>query len=158
MPALVGPALPAGTLRTIEQPRVTVDDELALRPWHPDDAAMLMAAFAQPDIQRWHMRRMDSEDEAREWVSGWARRWDRETDAGWAIARADDDNAVGYAALRTLASPVPSWCSARRSATQTRPSNGEKRHSHCSIHTDAPTLQPVTGVLLARRSSRRSRR
>jgi RimJ/RimL family protein N-acetyltransferase len=73
-----------------------------LRPWAAQDAAMVKAAFDEPDIQLWHMRRMDSLQEAEEWVGSWAGRWADETDAAWAIAEADTDAPIGYAALRTL--------------------------------------------------------
>jgi ribosomal-protein-alanine N-acetyltransferase len=85
MPLLVGPALAAGSLRKLEQPRLGVDGQLALRPWRADDDAVVRAAFACPDIQRWHVRRIDSDDEARTWIAGWAERWADETDASWAF-------------------------------------------------------------------------
>ncbi|MEN3305395.1 MAG: hypothetical protein V7603_1597 [Micromonosporaceae bacterium] len=102
MPVLVEPALPAGTLRALAQPRLTVDERLVLRPWRDGDAATVRAAFACPDIQRWHVRRMDSDGEAREWIAGWAARWAAETDASWAVAGAGDDRAVGQVGLRTI--------------------------------------------------------
>ncbi len=101
MPLLVDPALPVGSLRVLKQPCLTVDDHLVLRPWHSDDAPAVMGAFAQPDIQRWHVRRIDSEAEARDWIGGWSRHWDRESDASWAIARTDD-HAIGQVGLRTI--------------------------------------------------------
>lgn len=61
MPYLVNPSLPAGTLRALEQPGLGVDDRLALRPWHESDATAVKAAFGCPDIQRWHVRRMDTD-------------------------------------------------------------------------------------------------
>jgi len=102
VPLLIAPALPAGSLRRIEQPRVAVDGGLVLRPWSVDDAATVVRAFAEPDIQRWHTRRMDSADEAREWIAGWALRWADETDASWAIARSTTGEAIGQAGLRTV--------------------------------------------------------
>ena len=101
MPALVGPALPAGTLRDLEQPRLTVDGDLVVRPWQPRDAVAVREAFAVPDIQRWHMRRIDDGDEALRWISDWQSRWDAERDAGWAVTRADDQ-VVGQVSLRTI--------------------------------------------------------
>jgi len=59
-------------------------------------------AFDDPDIQFWHTRRLDSDTEAREWLESWRRRWDAETDASWAIARAGDDAAVGQVGLRAI--------------------------------------------------------
>ena len=102
MPLLVDPALPAGSLRTVEQPLLRVDEQLVLRPWRADDAATVRAAFACPDIQRWHVRRMDSDDEARAWTAGWATRWADETDASWAIVDERDDQPVGQVGLRSV--------------------------------------------------------
>jgi RimJ/RimL family protein N-acetyltransferase len=101
VPALVGPALPAGTLRGLPQPRLTVDGELVLRPWQPRDVAAVREAFAVPDIRHWHMRRIDDDDEALRWISDWRTRWDDERDAGWAVTRADD-RVVGQVSLRAV--------------------------------------------------------
>jgi RimJ/RimL family protein N-acetyltransferase len=128
---LVDPAMPAGTLRTMPQPTITVDEQLVLRPWRDDDdgadAATVRAAFAEPDIQRWHFRRMDSDDEARDWIAAWRHRWDEETDASWAIARAADDHAIGQVGLRTIVlieaqAQLSYWVlpAARRAATAAR--------------------------------------
>jgi [ribosomal protein S5]-alanine N-acetyltransferase len=100
MPPLVGPVLPPGVLRGLEQPSLTVD-ELVVRPWKSRDAAAVRKAFAVPDIQRWHMRRIDNDGEALQWISDWGRRWDEERDAGWAVTRADDQT-VGQVSLRTV--------------------------------------------------------
>lgn len=62
----------------------------------------MRAAFACPDIQRWHVRRMDTDDEARAWLAGWAQRWDNETDASWAIVDRGSDRPVGQVGLRTV--------------------------------------------------------
>ncbi len=56
--------------------------EIELRPWVAGDVPALLAAFEDPAIRHWHMRRIDSADEAREWIAGWADRWEAETDAG----------------------------------------------------------------------------
>ncbi|MFF5219274.1 GNAT family N-acetyltransferase [Micromonospora sp. NPDC000442] len=102
MPLLVDPALPAGSLRTTGQPRLGIDEHMVLRPWCTADAATVRAAFACPDIQRWHVRRMDSDDEARGWIAHWAGRWANESDASWAIVRSTDDQVVGQVGLRTI--------------------------------------------------------
>lgn len=100
MPALVGPALPAGSLRGKEQPRLDIGD-LVLRPWRESDADAVRRAFDCPDIQRWHVRRMDSDDEARAWVAAWKTRWGNEEDASWAITDARDE-VLGQVGLRAL--------------------------------------------------------
>lgn len=61
-----------------------------------------MAAFECPDIQRWHVRRMDTPEEAHDWIAGWATRWDIETDASWAIADNRDDQPIGQVGLRAI--------------------------------------------------------
>jgi RimJ/RimL family protein N-acetyltransferase len=53
-------------------------------------------------MQQWHVRRIDSDDEALEWVAQWSQRWDQETDASWAVARADTDEAVGQIGFRAI--------------------------------------------------------
>jgi RimJ/RimL family protein N-acetyltransferase len=100
VPLLVDPALPAGSLRTLGQPRLDVDG-LTLRPWRPDDLPVVRAAFDCPVIQRWHVRRMADDKEARAWIASWALRWTAETDASWAVVDGDDQ-ALGQVGLRTL--------------------------------------------------------
>ena len=102
MPVLVDPALPTGTLRRLAQPTLVLDDGLVARPWRADDAAAVRRCFDDPGIQQWHVRRLDTEDEAREWVAQWPQRWNLETDASWAIARADDDEVVGQVGFRVI--------------------------------------------------------
>ncbi len=102
VPRLVTPALPAGALRALAQPCLIVGEDLLLRPWHPGDADAVRAAFAEPDIQRWHALRIDSRAEAQDWIGGWAGRWAAETDTSWAVARVHDDRAVGQVGLRAL--------------------------------------------------------
>lgn len=101
MPLLTTPALPAGHLRALTQPCLEVDTELRLRPWQPEDAAVVKAAFDDPGIQRWHPRRMDSLAEAAEWIADWDRRWTAETDVSWAVV-GPDDRPLGQAGLREV--------------------------------------------------------
>ncbi|MDX8142012.1 GNAT family N-acetyltransferase [Lentzea sp. BCCO 10_0061] len=81
------------------QPRIEVGG-LTLRPWRESDADAVLKAFSCPEIQRWHVRRMDTRDEARAWIAGWPARWADETAASWAISR--DDEPIGQAGLRHL--------------------------------------------------------
>lgn len=83
MPELVGAAVPAGQLRRQAQPTLTVD-ELTVRPWRASDAAAVVAAYRDRQIQRWHVRTMD-EPAAQAWVASWADRWAAETAASWAV-------------------------------------------------------------------------
>ncbi len=75
--------------------------EIELRPWVAGEVPALLAAFEDPAIRHWHMRRIDSADEAREWIAGWADRWEAETDAGWAAVERGSGELLGQAALRT---------------------------------------------------------
>ncbi|MEV4264935.1 GNAT family N-acetyltransferase [Kribbella sp. NPDC049584] len=75
-------------------------DGLALRPWQQDDAAAVLTAFACPEIQRWHVRRMDTRGEAAEWVGQWAERWETESAASWAVV--DGDEPLGQIGLRNI--------------------------------------------------------
>ncbi|WP_328321339.1 GNAT family N-acetyltransferase [Kribbella sp. NBC_00382] len=100
MPVLVEPALPTGILRDEEQPRL-MGDGLVLRPWGVDDAPLVREAFECPDIQRWHVRRLDTAEEAIEWTVQWPLRWAAEEAVSWAIV--DDGNEpVGQVGLRSI--------------------------------------------------------
>ena len=101
MPALVAPALPDDVLSRYTQPTLPAEG-LLLRPWQPRDAGAVIGAFAAADIQQWHMRRIDGQAEALDWIASWAGRWQANTDASWAVTLPPDDRAFGYASLRTL--------------------------------------------------------
>lgn len=48
-----------------------VHDELSLRPWHPDDALALAAAWADPEVARWTgVPEVHDEGAARRWIEG----------------------------------------------------------------------------------------
>jgi ribosomal-protein-alanine N-acetyltransferase len=101
VPVLVPPALPTGCLRTLQQPSLPVDGGLSLRPWRASDAEAVRSAFDCPDIQRWHVRRLDDLDEAGAWIADWPGRWADEKDASWAIAD-DRDEPIGQTGLRNI--------------------------------------------------------
>ncbi len=98
MPDLMPPAVPAGSLRSLPQPTLRVD-ELTLRPWRGTDVDAVVDAYRDPDIQRWHVRSM-SYDEARAWIASWPDRWRAETGARWAIA--DEQALVGRDGLGAI--------------------------------------------------------
>ncbi|HWD83152.1 MAG TPA: GNAT family N-acetyltransferase [Kribbella sp.] len=100
MPLLVEPALPVGVLRDAAQPHLRADG-LILRPWQQADAAAVRTAFACPDIQRWHVRRLDDLAEAREWIDQWTGRWNAETAASWA-ATDEAGQVLGQIGLRSI--------------------------------------------------------
>jgi RimJ/RimL family protein N-acetyltransferase len=72
---------------------------LMLRPWHASDRPVVVMAYADPAIQRWHCRSM-TDTEADDWIGSWARRWDDETDAAWAVT--DAGSVVGQVGLRRI--------------------------------------------------------
>lgn len=109
MPYLVPPHIPPGRLSDSAQPTLSVADGLLLRPWRQEDAPTVVAAFSDPAIQHWHLRRADDEDEARDWIGQWQDAWYAETGAHWAVVRpgsADDrtGEVLGRVSLRT---PIP---------------------------------------------------
>lgn len=59
-----------------------------------------MEAFHDPGIQQWHMRRLDTEEEALAWMEAWHERWRAESDASWAITSADGATLFGYVPSR----------------------------------------------------------
>ncbi|MFB6814067.1 GNAT family N-acetyltransferase [Streptomyces sp. NPDC056347] len=103
MAFLVTPVIPAGSLRAMDRPTLPVGGGRVLRPWRSGDAAAVVRVFQDPAIQRWHLRRADSEDEAREWIEQWRDDWERETACHWAVTDAvDDDRLLGKVSLRSL--------------------------------------------------------
>jgi RimJ/RimL family protein N-acetyltransferase len=102
MPSLVPPVIPAGRLARCAQPVLPVDAELELRPWARADAAAVVAAYADPAIERWHARRVDDEDEALALIEQWNRIWTAETGAAWAVSDRGGGGVLGRIALREL--------------------------------------------------------
>ncbi|WP_436526499.1 GNAT family N-acetyltransferase [Actinoplanes sp. HUAS TT8] len=97
MPSLVTPALTAGTLAASEQPEIH-GEGILLRPWQETDRSAVVAAHADPAIQRWHCKTM-TDDEAVEWITGWSRQWQDESGASWAIV---DGTVAGQIGLRRI--------------------------------------------------------
>ncbi|MDG4825775.1 GNAT family N-acetyltransferase [Asanoa sp. WMMD1127] len=98
MPSLAAPAVPPGTLAGTKQP-VIDGAGVRLRPWRPDDHEVVRAAYADPAVQRWHVRSMDAL-EAQAWVAAWSGRWKGESGAGWAVER--DGAVAGQISLRRI--------------------------------------------------------
>lgn len=90
MPLLTEPLIPAGRLARSEQPLITVDDELTLRPWTFRDAAAVAAVYQDDETQRWHARTLTGEQEAGELMATWRRAWAEETGASWAVTAGQD--------------------------------------------------------------------
>jgi len=72
MTRLVPPFLPPGAMSRQIQPVLYADDRLALRPWTEADVPAIVAAYADPDIQRWNLNTYD-EHEAKILVAKWNR-------------------------------------------------------------------------------------
>jgi len=98
MPELVAAVVPAGHLRGRDQPTLSVE-ELTLRPWRLSDAAAVAEAYRDPEIQRWHVRTMDTA-EAQLWVSAWSDGWAAETGANWAVT--EDGVLLGRTGFRAV--------------------------------------------------------
>jgi RimJ/RimL family protein N-acetyltransferase len=98
VPTLAPTTIPTGTLAALTQPELD-GDGITLRPWRTSDRATVVAAYADPAIQRWHCRSMTA-DEAREWIAVWPDRWRAETDASWAVVR--DGIVAGQIGLRRI--------------------------------------------------------
>lgn len=102
MPSLVRPVISAGRLARTAQPVLPVDAELELRPWAAHDAAAVVAAYADPAIQRWHARRVDDEAEALGMIEGWRLLWAEESGVAWAVAARGGGEVLGRMSLREL--------------------------------------------------------
>ncbi len=85
MPRLVSPAIAPASIAIDDQPTLMIGRDERLRPWLAGDAHALIAAFADPDIQRWHLLRLDSLTEAQEWIAETWAGWQAETVATWAL-------------------------------------------------------------------------
>jgi ribosomal-protein-alanine N-acetyltransferase len=102
MARLVDPVVQPGTMSSMAQPELVVDDNLVLRPWEDTDVPVVVTAYADPDIQKWAIRSVD-EAEAHEWIKAWAAMWAAETDASWAVvSRSDRSVVLGRVALRRI--------------------------------------------------------
>jgi RimJ/RimL family protein N-acetyltransferase len=95
----VPPHLPAGSLAGHEQPTI-VAGPITLRPFLDSDAPWLVTAYQDPDIQRWHLIRMDSVIEAEDWIGAENHAWRAETDATWLVGDSDTGHRLGRTSLR----------------------------------------------------------
>lgn len=95
---MTAPVVSVGTMSSRVQPGLSLD-ELQLRPWELDDVPVLVAAYNDPAIQRWHARSM-TEAEAVDQVGAWNAGWASETAGHWAVTTAGE--VVGRMAVRTI--------------------------------------------------------
>jgi len=93
---------PADGVPADQQPTIRAG-EFVLRPWRSADDLYVMKAFDDPAIRRWSGGRVDSPEEAADWIQRWISAWAARSAASWAITPADDlDVVIGQVALRTL--------------------------------------------------------
>lgn len=83
MPSLVDPVLTPDQLSKADQPTLAAGPIL-LRPWRAGDADALVAAYAEPEIQRWHVRSM-THSEAEQWIEAAGRSWAEGAGVSWAV-------------------------------------------------------------------------
>jgi len=79
-----------------------VGTKAVLRPWQLSDAEALVRALAGPEIQRWHVRRFDSLEEAQQWITGWNAGWADESELNWALADRASDSLLGRVSLKSV--------------------------------------------------------
>jgi RimJ/RimL family protein N-acetyltransferase len=102
MPNLIAAIVPPGALAANPQPALPAERGLLLRPWRARDAAAVVSGYADPEIQRWHLLSMDTEEEAAQWVDQCHAQWRAETGASWAVADVGSDAVLGRIAVREL--------------------------------------------------------
>lgn len=100
VPRLIVPAMASGLFSRSDQPEIPVGPDVVLRPWRLDDAAAVMEAFADPEIQHWHVRSADSVDEAGEWITARQRGWVAEAELNWAVAEQRTGTLLGRMSLK----------------------------------------------------------
>lgn len=83
MPSLVDPVLTPDQLPKADQPTLTAG-AILLRPWRADDVEAVVAAYQEPEIQRWHVRSM-THPEATKWIEAAGRSWSEGAGASWAV-------------------------------------------------------------------------
>lgn len=102
VPILIEPTIPEGSFVDAEQPVIGVSRSIVLRPWNGGDAAAVVEAFQDPLIQRWHVRRPDSVEEAAGWIEGWQSEWHKESGAHWAVVDPSSDLLLGRIGLKGI--------------------------------------------------------
>lgn len=100
MPRTVAPAVAPGTMSSVPQPTIAIDDELTLRPFRFADVDRVIEAFEDPDIRHWHARHLDSVLQAREWIGYCHRLWLQEKGASFAVVD-PADRVLGRVAMYT---------------------------------------------------------
>jgi RimJ/RimL family protein N-acetyltransferase len=90
--------LAPGCFAAVAQPTVG-DRSLTLRPWREEDVPVLVTAYGDPAIVRWHCRTLDAA-EAAEWIAMRSAAWGREEGGDWAVLLGE--NVAGRVSMRRL--------------------------------------------------------
>jgi RimJ/RimL family protein N-acetyltransferase len=101
MPRLVDPVIITGSLSSVPQPNLEVDERSLLRPWTLEDVAVVVDAYSDPEIQKWIPYSFNTA-EAEQVIGRWTATWRNETGACWAIANQSDNCAFGRFAFQTI--------------------------------------------------------
>lgn len=88
-------------MANLSQPDIQIDQDLLLRPWRREDFSAVIDAHSSQDIQHYHFRRIDTEDEAHQWIDGCAEGWQTEKSATWAIIQRRDNSVAGRVTVYT---------------------------------------------------------
>jgi len=75
---------------------------LTLRRWLPRDIPLLVKAHADPAMQRWLLRHIDDEEQARARLADQERGWTERTRFTFAVLAADDPDPVGSVSIRRI--------------------------------------------------------
>ncbi|MEU9391323.1 GNAT family N-acetyltransferase [Streptomyces sp. NPDC048324] len=102
MPYTADEVLPKGALSCAPQPLLAGGDGLVLRPWRVEDVPAVHAAYQDPLMHQWHIRRSDSEEEAAGWMQEWLTEWEGERKAQWAVVDAGTDRLLRRVALLSI--------------------------------------------------------
>ena len=94
VPKLIADIVEPGTLAATDQPSLSIDEEIELRPFLADDVEAVVTAFSTPDIQYFHFRHLDH-SEALEWIAQCGTAWRSEKSATWAIVDRREARAIG---------------------------------------------------------------
>lgn len=112
MPRLLPPVVPPGSLRNRYQPTHT-GAGITLRPFAHGDAGMVIEAYSDPDIQRWHFRTVETRAEAEGWIADSQPAWADERSATWAVVPDGTEQPAGrltiYPDLRDGWAAVSYW-------------------------------------------------
>lgn len=88
-PRRLGPAVRI-RFESDAQPVLRARGDLTLRAWRDDDVPAVRAAYQDPAIQHWHVRRLDSDEATHRLVTDWHDLWPTGDGAGWAVVDGND--------------------------------------------------------------------